>query len=557
VVEAFKKIFDTSKSHNVILAITWFYVAAILIDFGQVSDLSGDQILISIAAIGGLILLVGGFIVEKQSISQSLSNYGVFATLFSVTVYSFEPSGTLVAGIWWFILVFGLAMTAKLYSIMVVVSFLAYIVLALNEGAAFDKPLAFTFLATAAAVVSGTLVQSFGLAKSKSSPKTTSQLNPEILLDSIADGIIVVDSNKRISVFNRAASDITGWPINDALGLDYRSILMLIEADGSKVVDNANPIFAVLNGMDSVRDNNALLATKSRKTVDLSLIVSPIKDEEDKTISAVGIFRDITQEKNEQKQRAEFISTASHEMRTPVAAIEGYLALAMNDKVTKIDSKARDYLEKAHSSTKHLGKLFQDLLTAAKSEDGRLSNHPLVVDVSQFIDEIVESAKFAAEKQGLLLKDDTKNIGRVEVDKVRPLSYMYVDPDRLREVITNIIDNAIKYTEEGRVTIGLHTDDREVTFSVQDTGQGIPPEDLKHLFQKFYRVDNSATRQVGGTGLGLFISRKIVELYKGRIWAESELGVGSIFYVSIPRITAAEAQRLQQQTTTIRNVSST
>ena len=282
-------------------------------------------------------------------------------------------------------------------------------------------------------------------------------------------------------------------------------------------------------------------------------MASPIKNG-DKTTATVVIFRDVSKQRSEERQRAEFISTASHEMRTPVAAIEGYLALAMNEKVSKIDSAARGYLDKAHASTQHLGKLFQDLLTAAKSEDGRLTNNPQVVELGQLVDELIEGARFTAEKKGLLMEADFGEAGGdgkgaqsgVGMNAVRPLVYVYVDPERLREVITNLFDNAVKYTEEGKITIGMHTEDKAATIHVSDTGNGIPKEDIPHLFQKFYRVDNSATRQVGGTGLGLFISRKIVELYNGRIWVESTLGEGSVFNITLPRLSNDKAQELMR-----------
>ncbi len=128
---------------------------------------------------------------------------------------------------------------------------------------------------------------------------------------------------------------------------------------------------------------------------------------------------------------------------------------------------------------------------------------------------------------------------------VRPLYYVCVDGERLREVITNLFDNAVKYTEEGKVSIGLTGNDQVAQCYVRDTGPGIPAADVPHLFQKFYRVDNSATRTVGGTGLGLFIARKIIELYSGRIWVESELGKGSTFYINLPRLSTQKAQQLQ------------
>jgi two-component system, OmpR family, sensor histidine kinase VicK len=239
-------------------------------------------------------------------------------------------------------------------------------------------------------------------------------------------------------------------------------------------------------------------------------------------------------------------------MRTPVAAIEGYLALALNEKVSKIDAKAREYLEKAHSSAQHLGSLFQDLLTSAKAEDGRLVSHPEVIEMGSYLEQLTDGLKFAAQKKGLLtdftIGVSGNNNATVSGGKmVRPLYYTLADPERLREVITNLFDNAVKYTETGRISIGLTGNENVVQFYIKDTGHGIPQDDVSHLFQKFYRVDNSATRTIGGTGLGLFICRKIVELYHGRIWVDSEVGKGSTFYINLPRVSSSKALELQQK----------
>jgi signal transduction histidine kinase len=137
------------------------------------------------------------------------------------------------------------------------------------------------------------------------------------------------------------------------------------------------------------------------------------------------------------------------------------------------------------------------------------------------------------------------NIGGEHV--VRPLYYTYIDPDRVREVITNLFDNACKYSDKGKISLGLTGNDAVVQLYVRDQGHGIPPEDLPHLFQKFYRVDNSATRTIGGTGLGLFISRKIIELYSGRIWVESVLAKGSTFYINLPRLSTQQAEQMRAE----------
>ncbi|PID30436.1 hypothetical protein CSA80_02135 [Candidatus Saccharibacteria bacterium] len=376
----------------------------------------------------------------------------------------------------------------------------------------------------------------------------------DIILGAIQDGVVLIDEQQIIRHFNQGAVNITGWTKQEAEGLDWHSVLKFVSAKGETITSEQTPLAKAFATSQPLRDNTVSINTKAATNVATNFSVSPLIDDKKQCTGLVAIFRDVSEERAEENQRAEFISTASHEMRTPVAAIEGYLSLALNEKVATIDNRARDYLEKAHSSTKHLGQLFQDLLTSAKAEDGRLTNHPRVTEMGAFLEQLAQDLRFSAEKKGLFMeflfgnsdiKDASGNGKAHDMNKiVRPLYYVQVDPDRMREVITNIFDNACKYTEEGKVSLGLTGNNDVVQIYIRDTGAGIPPEDVPHLFQKFYRVDNSATRTIGGTGLGLFICRKIVELFQGRLWVESELGKGSTFYINIPRLTSKKAEEL-------------
>lgn len=376
----------------------------------------------------------------------------------------------------------------------------------------------------------------------------------EILIRSIADGIIVTNTEGKITLINPAAGELTEWSVDEAMGLDVQLVAKLHREDGSEIVAEENPFALVLHQEKYINQTLELTGRKDKKLI-ISLVASPvIMPGNDKPVGAVAVMRDVSEAKAAEKQRAEFISTASHEMRTPVAAIEGYLALALNDKVSTIDSRAKSYLEKAHASTQHLGKLFQDLLTSSKAEDGRLNNHPVVTEMGAFMQQLSDDLKFAAEKKGLFVEFIVGGVGgtidatakdAAAQHMVKPLYYAHVDPERLREVITNLFDNACKYTDAGKISIGLTGNNEIVQLYIRDTGSGIPADDIPHLFQKFYRVDNSATRTIGGTGLGLFISRKIIELYRGRIWVESELGKGSTFFINLPRLSTQRANELQ------------
>lgn len=362
----------------------------------------------------------------------------------------------------------------------------------------------------------------------------------DIVISSIADGVVAIDSKGVIELINPAAQALLGWSKHDSIGLDYKSVIKLTDQKGDPLADDLSPIRQVVLSNKPFENDDLNLVTKSGKKIIVSLMVSPV-NQDAKTSGVIAVFRDVTREKEEQRQRGEFISTASHEMRTPVAAIEGYLALAMNPQTAVIDDKARAYLQKAYESTQHLGRLFQDLLTVSKAEDARLVPRPTVIDVTAFTREISDGLQQKAKEKGIGLVFAPGGSGTDASKHVQPAFYTYADPGQLREVLSNLVDNAIKYTKQGTVTIDIKADDNNVTISVADTGIGIPPEDVPHLFQKFYRVDNSDTREIGGTGLGLYISRRLLEANNGSISVNSVYGKGSTFIVKLSRIASDKA----------------
>ena len=377
----------------------------------------------------------------------------------------------------------------------------------------------------------------------------------EVVINAIADGVIALNAKGTIELINPAAQNLIGWGRQDALGLNYRSVLKLINSKNEEPDDMAHPIARVLASNTAEKSEGFSIETSSGKKLLISLAVSPVGQP---GAGVIIVFRDITSERAEERQQAEFISTASHEMRTPVASIEGYLGLVLNPATATIDDKARDFITKAHAAAQHLGRLFQDLLDVSKAEDGRLSNNPKVVDVVPFVEEVFEglSEKAAAKGLRFVFKPTLEDAARdpkshVTARNLSPVFYANVDNDHLREVVGNLIENAIKYTPSGEVTVDISGDDSKVVISVADTGLGIPKEDQAHLFQKFYRVDNTATREIGGTGLGLYLCRRLAEVMGGRIWLESEFKQGSTFYLEIPRISHDEATRLINAATTM------
>jgi len=362
----------------------------------------------------------------------------------------------------------------------------------------------------------------------------------EIVINAIGDGVIAIDTQGIIQLINPAAQEILGWGKQDALMLNYKSILQLTDLNNNPLDPVDDPIQQVLNTNQQIRSKTLTLITKSGKKITTSLVVSPIGD---MGSGIITVFRDMTKEKAEEREQAEFISTASHEMRTPVASIEGYLGLALNPNTAQIDAKARDFIMKAHEAAQHLGRLFQDLLDVSKSEDGRMTSLPKVVDIIPFAETITQGLQEKAREKGLTLTFiPTTNRSQ---KTITPVYFVNQDNDHIREVLDNLIENAIKYTPAGEVAVDVTGSDDKVVISIKDSGLGIPNEDVPHLFQKFYRVDNTDRQQIGGTGLGLYLSRRLAEAMQGRLWVESVHGKGSTFFMELPRISSQEAEDLR------------
>ncbi|MFC2754697.1 MAG: ATP-binding protein [Candidatus Nanogingivalis sp.] len=361
------------------------------------------------------------------------------------------------------------------------------------------------------------------------------------ILDAVDDGVLAVDSKGNILVINPAAEQITGWNGSDAVGLVFDSVLKITNNEGGEMIEISNPVNRVLKTGENFTTRDLFIKTQSGKIVPIFLAVNSIDGQNS---GVVVVFRDISKELKDNREQAEFISTASHEMRTPVASIEGYIGLALNPATATIDARAKSYLQKAHENTKHLGQLFQDLLDITKAEDGRLKNEPVVLDAIEFSRNIWEGLKPKAEEKGLSYTFEPDNHKTGE-KTLTPVFFIHADRDHLHEILNNLFENAIKYTPSGMVSVNITGDNNNVQISAKDSGIGIPAEDIPHLFQKFYRVDNSETREINGTGLGLFLSRKLTESIGGFLDVESEYKKGSTFTVKLPRITRENAEKLK------------
>ena len=356
-------------------------------------------------------------------------------------------------------------------------------------------------------------------------------------LKSIHEGVMMMDGRGIIRYMNPAGMTLTGFRPEEVIGAEAWRIVLLADKNGQSISPEESPIQAALHQNEIIQDRTLMLVSAGDKRTPIALVISPTEGMHGYKIVT---FRDITRELAEENEQAEFVSTASHEMRTPVASIEGFLGLAMNPQTATIDDRARKYLTQAHESSQHLGKLFQDLLDTTKLSDGRMKPKMRATDISTVVKQIADGYQHKCEEKGLKYGFGAGGKGQ----RVEQILYSNVDVNFLSEIMANYIENAIKYTKAGgSVWVNLLGDGDRVLINVTDSGIGISQDDLAHVFQKFYRADNSDTRTIGGTGLGLYIVKLRAVSMGGKVWAESILGEGSTFYLSLPRLTPDEYEK--------------
>ena len=509
----------------------------------SVSDLAAG-----VAGIGSLIVLILCFWLPRKHETE----IGIFVYLLTVAVAAATiiTSGGVVSPflvMWIIVAIFAGFFGAIILGIMGVLVILQIIATSVQQGINIQFIIGYLFFGFLPLIFSLVL----WIRRQKTDDNTSSLENKlsavesksDVVINAIDDGVLAISKDGNIELINPSAQQIIGWDQGDALGLNWKSVLKLVTSDGKDVEDLENPIAQSLSKNQPTHNDKLFLLTSSEKRILVSIVSSPVGTDGE---GIIVVFRDITKEKAEEREQAEFISTASHEMRTPVASIEGYLGLALNPATAHIDEKARDFITKAHESAQHLGRLFQDLLDISKVEDGRMKNNPKIINVNEFLKDIFDGLATKANEKQLNYIFMPDIVGESKEKSLQPIFYANIDPDHFREVVSNLIENAIKYTPSGEVVVNVTGDDKQISVSVKDSGIGIPAEDIPHLFQKFYRVDNSDTREIGGTGLGLYLSRRLAEAMSGNLRVESKYKEGSTFYLEIPRMNSSEAkQRLE------------
>jgi two-component system, sensor histidine kinase and response regulator len=351
------------------------------------------------------------------------------------------------------------------------------------------------------------------------------------IVESSDDSIIGTDLDGRILSWNQGAEKLFGYTAEEALG---KHITLLFPA--SDRIDYLKSITKIRR-QEHIERFESVRMGKNGVPLDVSVILSPIKDTTGRLLGVSAIYRDITASKRadaelikakdaaEAASRAKstFLATMSHEIRTPMNGILGMTELVLESELT---SEQRDNLQLVHLSAESLLTVINDVLDFSKIEAGKLEFESISFDVRDRLGEIMQTLGFRAHQKGLELIYD------VHPDVPLALSG---DPGRLRQILVNLVGNAIKFTEQGQILVdvaleSIIADTACVHFSVRDTGVGIPAEQQEKIFEPFSQADQSMTRKYGGTGLGLTICSRLVEMTGGRIWVVSQAGKGSTFH---------------------------
>lgn len=344
------------------------------------------------------------------------------------------------------------------------------------------------------------------------------------LINSMADAVVAVTKNGDISLYNGAVLDL--FNTNQTLqGRPFQEALHLKDEE-DRPVDILGE--AAENRAPTVRDDLHFV-DQDGSVVNLYISISPISTA-GSTRGHTGfiiVMRDITRQKTLDEQRDEFISVTSHELRTPIATAEANISTALMPKFSdKLTEDGKALLKKAHENVLFLSALVNDLNMLAKAEQDTIKLDTQPVDPEEFLQKTADNHKKQITDKGLSLEMDIED----------GLPVIKTSTDILREVLQNFITNAVKYTEEGAITMRAYRkkDTDEIVFAIKDTGIGISKTDQKHIFEKFYRSEDYRTRKNNGTGLGLYIIKRLIERLGGRIWFESRLNKGSTFYCALP-----------------------
>ena len=337
------------------------------------------------------------------------------------------------------------------------------------------------------------------------------------IIGCMADGVLVTNLERQLVLWNASAVKMLKLHGTEESAKSLKHYIKnkaLIESL-EQVLESEDKDFSMISREIQVDDQGSVLMAQ----------IAPVRDEEGTLLGAVTVLRDITKLKEIEKIKSQFVSMVAHELRSPLAAIEGWLDVVISGEAGGDDEQKREWLKRAKERAKSLLALVNDLLEINKIEGGKVAQKMELVRAADVIKKTVDFLRPEANKKKISFRLKLS-------EKLPPLR---ADVQDMEKLFTNLISNAIKYNKEnGSITVETTTDDTFIGFHVKDTGIGISRDDLPRIFDDFFRIENKQTSKISGTGLGLTIAKKIIDSHFGHIEVESQPNKGSTFSVYLP-----------------------
>ncbi len=344
-------------------------------------------------------------------------------------------------------------------------------------------------------------------------------------LDRLPDAVLECDADRRVRAVNTAAVDLLGYAAEQMVGSDVEALLAPRGADGERLLAGDWHRSTRLRSVARIPEHEVRLRAADGSDVRVMLTGRYERRADGRVQGAVLVLRDGARRRQAAAQGIEVISTVSHELRSPLTSVKGYTSLLLNRWERLADEQKLMMLEQVHHDADRVTRLVTELLDISRLESGKLVLRRQMVDLAKLVVVVVEKVRMIEAEV------------RADLDFDGNFPRVYADPDKIEQVLTNLVENAAKYADPKGVRVLGRVGDGVVSVAVVDQGEGIPQSDLPRVFTKFYR---RAETRPSGSGLGLWISRGLVEAHGGRLVVESEVGVGSTFRFTLPSATPEE-----------------
>ena len=344
------------------------------------------------------------------------------------------------------------------------------------------------------------------------------------ILSNMSEGVIATNRRGQIDIVNNMAQQMLGKENKEIIHENILKILDIQKTHNLRELIERKEDILIDYDVDEV---HAVLRAS----------FSIIQSESGYISGVVCVLRDVTEEQKIEEQRKQFVSNVSHELRTPLTSMRSYIE-ALIDGAWRDEELAPRFLEVAQSETDRMIRMIQDLLHLSRIDSGKSELNKELIDLGALFMQVLNRFEML-----LASEEYSDNNYRLENYLIDEAVFVDIDPDRITQVLDNIMNNAIKYSPDGgTITSRMVVSEDEVIISIKDEGMGIPAEDLEFIFHRFYRVDRARSRAMGGTGLGLAISREVIEQHDGRIWAESVEREGTTFFIALPYVPFEEEE---------------